>query len=111
MNQIYKKDEFIIVQFFKGKRREFIVINTKKKDREGFKKAHTHLKSYEMSKYVISLVRKGKINNGLSVYLLQSLVRVSEDEHYQNKVNQLIETKLSKGRKETYRKQPIGLIN
>lgn len=110
MTQIYKKDEFIIVQFKKGKAREFMVVNTKKADKEGFKNAHTHLKSYDMSKYIISLVRKGKINNGLSIYLLTSLERVSEDVQYQRKVRELINTKKSKGQSQNYHNKPVGLM-
>src|SRR5699024_12161091 len=106
MNQIYKKEEFIITQVFKGNRREFIVINLKKKDKEGFNKAHTHLKSFNMSKYIINLVRKGKINNGLSVYLLVSLMRFSENERYQQKVEDLVEVKKDR-RKQKY-KNKIG---
>lgn|SRR5699024_1102537 len=111
MNQIYKKDEYIIIQVFKGKQREFIVINQNKKDRLGFEKAHTHIKSYKMCKYLINLVRKGKINQGLSVYLLGSLVRLSEDTVYQDKVNKLIKTKKDKRKKNVgYRNQPANLM-
>lgn len=109
MNQIYKKDEFIIVQVFKGKRREFIVINLKKSDKQGFRKAHTHLKSFKMSKYIINLVRKDKINNGLNVYLLVSLMRISEKDWYIKKVEDLVETK--KDRKQKYKNQPVNLMN
>lgn len=111
MTQIYKKNEYIIIQFHKGTRKEFMVVNTKKAEKEGFKKSHTHLKTYETSKYIIRMVNKGKINNGLSIYLLGSLSRISADKQYQDKVNELIETKRNKGKKLGYRNQPEGLMS
>lgn len=109
MNQIYKKGDFIIVKFLKGKRTEYMVVNTRKASKEGFKKAHTHLKSYEMSKHVIEQVRKGKINTGLSIYLLGSLKRLSEDLEYVEKVNTLIATKKNRRNKAGYRNQMVGI--
>jgi hypothetical protein len=99
MNQIYKKDEFIITPFYKGKRQEFMVINTKKP----FKKGHTHLKSFDMAKYLIFLVRAEKINSGLKPYLLTSLTRLSDNEDYITKVNEILAGKRQKGKKLSYR--------
>jgi hypothetical protein len=99
MNQIFKKDEFIVVPFYKGKRQEFMVVNTKK----DFKNGHTHLKSFKMAKYLIYLVRDKKINGGLRPYFLTSLTRLSEDEEYIGKVNEVIIEKKRKGKKLGYR--------
>jgi len=99
MNQIYKKDEFIITPFYKGNRQEFMVVNTKKI----FKDGHTHLKSFKMAKYLISLVHSKKINSGLSLYLLTSLTRLSQDEDYINNITNLIAEKKHKGKKLSYR--------
>jgi hypothetical protein len=99
MNQIFRKDEFIITPFYKGKRQEFMVVNTKKP----FKKGHTHIKSFKMAKYLIFLVRAKKINSGLQPYLLTSLTRISNDEDYIEKVNEVITEKRRKGKKLSYR--------
>lgn len=109
MTQVYKKREFIIVQFHKGRRKEYMVVNVRKSERLGFKKAHTHIKSFNTGKYIIDLVISGKINNGLSPYLLESLARVSEDRRYQQKVRDLIEVKRERGR-QRYHNQPVGMF-
>jgi predicted DNA-binding WGR domain protein len=99
MNQIYKKGEFIITPFWRtSKRKEFMVVNTEKE----FKHGHTHLKSFEMAQYLIRLARAKKINNGLSPYLLTSLKRISEDEEYIKKLDDLIREKRRKGKKQAY---------
>jgi hypothetical protein len=99
MNQIFKKDEFIIVPFFKGKRQEFMIVNTKKE----FKKGHTHLKSFKMAKYLIGLAKTKQINCGLRPYFLTSLTRISEDREYIAQVNEVLAEKRRKGKKLSYR--------
>lgn len=103
MNQIYKKDEFIIIPFFKGRKQEFMVVNTKKE----FKNGHTHLKSFKMAKYLISLARCQKINSGLRPYLLTSLTRISTDHEYIQKLEELLAVKRSKGHKAPYYNKAI----
>jgi hypothetical protein len=99
MNQIFKKDEFIIVPFFRtSKKKEFMVINTSKE----FKQGHTHLKSFEMAKYLVQLAKAKKINNSLSPYLLTSLKRISVEENYIAKLEELIAVKRAKGKKRAY---------
>jgi hypothetical protein len=99
MNQIFKKGEYIITPFYKGKRREFMIVNTEKEFRNG----HTHLKSFKMAKYLIYLARSKKINSGLPPYLLTSLMRISNDKEYINKIEDIIKVKKSKGKKLSYR--------
>lgn len=99
MNQIFKKEEFIIVPFYKGKKQEFMVVNTNKE----FKVGHTHLKSFKMAKYLIYLVRDKKINGGLRPYFLTSLTRLSDDVEYIEKVNEVLYEKKRKGKKLGYR--------
>jgi hypothetical protein len=101
MNQVYRKDEFIITPFYKGKRQEFMVVNTKKE----FKSGHTHLKSFKMAKYLIGLVRSKQINCGLRPYFLTSLTRISNDEEYNRKVNEVLSEKRRKGKKLSYRNE------
>jgi hypothetical protein len=100
MNQIFKQNEFIIVPFYKkGRSTEFMVVNTTK----DFKNGHTHVKSYKMAKYLIFLANNHKINSGLRPYLLRSLARISSDNDYIKKVEDLMIVKRSKGKKQSYR--------
>src|SRR5699024_8739076 len=97
VNQIYKRNSFIIVPFFKGKnKKEFMIINLEKKKLEGFKKSHTHIKSFKMGKYLINLAITKKINSGLSPYLLTSLKRISNDDKHISDIEDLIKTKRNK---------------
>lgn len=104
MNQIYKRDNFVIVPFYKTRKKiEFMIINNSKKRKQGFEKAHTHLRSFEMAKYLINLSINNKINSSLSPYLLKSLIRISEDEKYISDLENLISVKRQKGKKMGYR--------
>lgn len=103
MNQIFKKDEFIIIPFYKGKKQEFMVVNTRKE----FENGHTHLKSFKMAKYLINLARCKKINSGLRPYLLTSLIRISRDPDYIEKLKELLAVKKSKGSKASYYNRAI----
>jgi hypothetical protein len=103
MNQIFKKDEFIITPFYKGRKQEFMVVNTKKE----FKNGHTHLKSFKMAKYLINLARSKKINSGLRPYLLTSLARISNDQEYIMKLEEILAVKRTKGKKASYYNRAI----
>lgn len=89
MNQIYKKNEYIIIPFYKGRKQEFMVVNTKKE----FQNGHTHLKSFKMAKYLINLARFKKINSSLRPYLLTSLKRISNDKSYIERIEEILESK------------------
>ena len=91
MNQIYAKENFIIVSMDN----EYIVINKNKK----FKAGHTHIKNFKTAKYLIDMVIHKRIPYHLPIYLLISLRRLSDDELYTYKINGLIENKLDKDRR------------
>lgn len=82
MNQKYKKKGFVI--FPEGK--DFIVYNTKKKFAEG----HTHARSFKISRTLIDLALKKKLPK--NPYLATSLIRISNDEEYIQKLKELKET-------------------
>lgn len=88
MNQIYSKKGFIVFRVGDG----FIVHNTNKE----FKEGHTHIMNYNTAKHVIDLVSHKSLPHHLSRYLLTSLVRLSDDEEYKEKVNLLISNKRKK---------------
>jgi len=104
MNQIYKKDKFIIVPFFKkNSSTEYMIVNTEKQKRKGFKLSHTHIKSFKMGKYLIELAIHKRINNGLSPYLLRSIIRITDDQKFTEDLEELIAVKKQKGKKLGYR--------
>lgn len=84
-NTVFQKGDFIIIRVSKG----YIVINRRK----GFEKGHSHIKGFKTAKYVLELVHYKRIPNHLPVYLLYSLVRLSDDTRYIDKVLELIESK------------------
>lgn len=93
-NKIYERKEFIIFQVKEG----YIVYNTKKE----FEGGHTHLKHFEAAKTAIDLVINKKIPKSTDGYYLASLIRLSDDDNYINKINNLIESREQKGKKEKY---------
>ncbi|MEF9991392.1 MAG: hypothetical protein RRZ84_06645 [Romboutsia sp.] len=93
-NKIYEKKEFIIFQVKEG----YIAYNTKKVFQEG----HTHLKHFEAAKTAIDLVINKKIPKSTDGYYLSCLIRLSEDSSYIDKINELIQSREQKGKKQKY---------
>lgn len=91
---IYRKDEFIILKVSEG----FIVYNTKKEWENG----HSHLKSFKAAKTAINLVQKGKLPKSRGFYYLTTLQRISTEEEYIERIEQLKQTRKEKERKQTY---------
>ncbi len=90
-NKIYERKEFMIFQVREG----YIVYNAKKSFQEG----HTHLKHVEAAKTAIDLVIRKKIPKSTHGYYLTSLIRLSEDDCYINKIKELMESRAQKGKK------------
>ncbi|RDY29450.1 hypothetical protein CHL78_001745 [Romboutsia weinsteinii] len=93
-NKIYEKKEFIIFQVKEG----YVAYNTKKSFQEG----HTHLRHFDAAKTAIDLVLNKKVPKSTDGYYLASLIRLSEDDFYINKINELLTTRKRKGKKEKY---------
>ena len=93
-NKIYERKEFIIFQVKEG----YIVYNTRKSFQEG----HTHLKHFEAAKTAVDLVINKKVPKSTDGYYLSSLIRISDDDKYISKINELIEARDQKGKKEKY---------
>ncbi|CAH2211852.1 hypothetical protein [Tepidibacter aestuarii] len=93
-SKVYEKKEFIIFPIKKG----YVVYNLKK----DFSNGHTHLRNFNSAKMAIDLVVNKKIPKSTNFYYLTSLIRISQDEDYINKIEELIETRKSKGKKKSY---------
>ena len=93
-NKVFEKKEFMIFQVKEG----YIAYNTKKPFEEG----HTHLKNFNAAKKAIELVINKKIPKSTNAYYLTSLIRLTNDEKYMVKIEELIETRAQKGKKDKY---------
>lgn len=94
-NQIYSKNEFIIIKVGN----EYVVINRNK----DFKNGHSHIKNFNTAKYIIDMVIHKRIPNHLPIYLLISLLRISDDDDYKTKIQDLIDVKNNRNQKYTNR--------
>jgi hypothetical protein len=92
--EVYKEDNFVVLR----DRKCYIVIN---EDKE-FKEGHSHLKSLWACKKVIHCAKLRTINGDMNNYMLTSIIRISDDENYIRKVEELITTKNRKGKKTRY---------
>ena len=76
----------------------FIVINTSKP----FERGHTHLKSLKMAKTIVCNVKNNKMPKTRNHYLLISHIRLSSDDGYIGKINELLRVRQSKGKRSYY---------
>ena len=83
MNTIYRKKNYNIYKIGKG---NFIVHNTSKK----FEKGHTHINNYNAAKTVIYLSMNSIVPKHLSKYLIESIIRISTDTQYIDKLKELL---------------------
>lgn len=95
---VYRKDNFIIIKVSN----EFIVYNVDK-DWEG---GHSHLKSFKAAKTAIDLALKRKIPRSTRPYFLITLQRISDDEDYIRKIEELRLVRRQKGAKQGYHNIP-----
>lgn len=94
-NVIYSKGSFII--FLAG---DNCVVYNKEKD---FECGHSHLKSIKAGKDAITFVMAGKIPKNCRNYYLITLQRLSTDETYINKIQELMDVRKQKGKTLSYR--------
>ena len=80
MVQIYRNKQYCIYSNNNG---AYIVHNKNKE----FESGHTHINNYNTAKYIINLsLHKSIPDKNISVYLLDSLIRVSDDNNYIKKI-------------------------
>ncbi len=72
MNQIYKKENFIVIPVSN----DYIVINTNKV----FKEGHTHVKSIGVARMLIDLCLEKRLPK--NPYFVGNLVRIATDKEY-----------------------------
>lgn len=72
--KVYENSEFVVLSIS----HDYLVLNKKKP----FESGHTHLKSFETAKWLMRLSRTKTIPHRISPYLLESLIRISNDNTY-----------------------------
>lgn len=84
----------------------YIAYNTKKV----FKDGHTHLRCFESAKTAIDLVIRKKVPRSTDLYYIKSLIRLSEDNIYISKINELIKYREEELNREKYNKNTIKIL-
>ena len=93
VKKIYSRKEYIILQVKRG----YVVYNQNKT----FKEGHTHIRSYKIAKTIIDNCINRKRPKTNNIYLLESYIRISNNEKYINEIKELINSKKYKS-KEKY---------
>lgn len=83
MNQIYKRNEYLVIAVGNG----FLIININKV----FKIGHTHVKSLKICKLLISLAIKKELPQNIS--FVDNLMRISVDRSYIKELTKFKEDK------------------
>lgn len=81
MNQIYKKNEYIIIPVSNN----YLVINTDKV----FKEGHTHVKRFSIAKLLIDLALEKRLPK--NPHFVDNLKRISVDKNYIKKLEEFKE--------------------
>lgn len=87
MDLVYTKKNFKV--FYSKEHKNYIVYNMKKPFQEG----HTHLQKYEQTQYAIDCVLKNKIPKKTNKYFLISLLRLTKDKKYMERLQRIIDDK------------------
>lgn len=80
---VYKKKNFNIY----GYKDKYIIHNTNKE----FSKGHTHIKNFKTAKFLIDLSIHKSIPKHHNKYFLVSLLRISDDKEYSDKLSNIID--------------------
>ena len=91
MTTIYRKCNFKIYSVKDG----YIVHNT----RLDFNRHHTHINNYKTCKFIIDLCVHKTIPRHLSDYLLVSIIRITDDKIYKDKINSILDNSNKKKNK------------
>lgn len=81
--QIYQNPDFKIYKAGDG----YIVHNKHK----NFKDGHTHVKNYDTCMIMIKLIERKEMPKSKNRYFIQSLIRISNDRKYINKIMKCVQ--------------------
>lgn len=91
MVRVYKKANFNVYSNYNG---SYIIHNIHKP----FASGHTHIKEFSTTEYLINLAHHRSLPNRNLKYFIESLIRISDDENYTRKLQELSKMKLKKKR-------------
>lgn len=100
MQLVFIKRNFKVL--YSKENKKYIVYNSKKEWKDG----HTHIDHYKQALYLIDCVSKNKIPKRVNKYFLISLIRLSNDKKYTERVQRILD---GKEPKQNYRNAPKGM--
>ena len=80
--KIFQRKEYSIYKVSDG----YVIHNTNKE----FRKGHTHVRSFMKAKSIVDLAVRNKLPNTPRKWEIESLIRVSNDNTYKNKLRDLL---------------------
>lgn len=94
--------------YYCNRNKNYIVYNTNKewKDKNG-SCGHTHINEYKQALYLTDCVIQKKIPKNVNKYFLVSIIRLSTDKRYIEKIQKRIDNEPKK----TYRNVPRNFLN
>ena len=106
MSKVYEDKDFLIFynldKYTKNRDSAYVLYNKHK----NFENGHTHIYNYSTTLWIMRLYTNRKLPLHLrSEYLLNSLIRISNDEYYTQKVKTLLETRKHKGKQRYFNSQ------
>lgn len=104
MNTIYSKRHFNI---YSVNNQEFIVHNTKLP----FENHHTHINRFSTAKYLINVSLYKSIPKRLSNYLIISLIRLTDDDEYIEKLRFMLEQNKEERKGTSYKDRKHNYYN
>ena len=87
MVTIYKKKNYKI--FSSSHSSYYIIWNTRKPFEDG----RSHINNYNLAKHIIDLAINRKIPDKKKKYIIESLIRLTDNSNYKNKLESLLEKK------------------
>lgn len=81
MSRIVKELKPLVI-LYSSKEERYIVYNTNKE----WNKGHTHIKTLKQAEYLCDCIRKNKVPSNVNKYFIISLLRLSNDKKYSNKL-------------------------
>lgn len=103
MNKIYERGKYIILEGID----HYVVINKQKE----FKNGHTHITNYNTALWLIKLSEHKSLPHHISLYLLESLIRINENEEYLRKLKELQQSKQNRRKLNYYNKNNFNKRN
>lgn len=76
----------------------WLVINKTKAIKFGWENAHTHIRTKRMAYRIKKNVEQNRMPKTRNGYLLESHIRVTMNDRYRDKIQQLIDTRKHKGK-------------